>query len=411
LYGNIPLENDTQNNVRGLITIVTDFFVIHRQASLFPDLEPRDFLHLLRMVLYDDTYLFEGALRTQSKGIAMGNCAAPPLAIIYMDYVEREIIAQCPGINLWKRYIDDVFFITKSSPEELLAIANRINTHIQFTLEKPANNQIPFLDTLVHVDECGNVTFGLFIKPTHSGTCLPFDSYVPLSRKKCLIVSETIRTERIASSNHLATSQKKIANRFQCNGYPKKVLENTIRRVVTTPKDKPEYVSFVKVPFVADSQRNRVVQLYKRTGMRDKIRLIFATERPLAWHFRPNHETPACPAGCIACTTAEVPNSCFTKKAVYKVTCALCNATYIGQTDRTMRSRIIEHSKDNFSHVHLHMESHSASNPNWNKQFKWRVLATHPYTTTRLAIEALFIKKQGSLMNGCEGSRLLPFIY
>jgi len=97
------------------------------------------------------------------------------------------------------------------------------------------------------------------------------------------------------------------------------------------------------------------------------------------------------------------------KNVVYRITCQLCQATYIGQTERTIRSRIIEHSKTASSHVHLHMTSiHGVSN---QLQFKWQILATNRHTGTRLAIEALHIHKQPHLMNGCEGARLLPFLH
>jgi hypothetical protein len=65
----------------------------------------------------------------------MGNCAAPSLAIIYMDHVERHILQDRPEILIRKRYIDDMFLITEALPEDLLMAVSSINHHIQFTLE------------------------------------------------------------------------------------------------------------------------------------------------------------------------------------------------------------------------------------------------------------------------------------
>jgi hypothetical protein len=340
-------------------------------------------------------------------GIAMGNCAAPPLAIIYMDHIESKILAASSSLVVWKRYIDDIFFVTNSSSEELLQVANSINSQIQFTLENPVNNEIPFLDTLVHVDN-GLVSFELFIKPTHSGTCLPFDAYVPQSRKKCLVIAETIRTQRIASPHHKTTSLAKINRRLLQNAYPQGFLDRTISQMNATPRDQPDFLTYVKIPFLSEAQRQSVLRLCRRTGLTEHLRLIFTTERSNAWQFRPRHEIQSCPSNCMACATSERPSSCFRKNSVYRVTCVLCGARYVGQTDRTMRSRIIEHIQTSSSHVHQHMvDTHGEVN---RMQFKWRVIGSHPHTRTRLAIEALFIRREGNLMNGCEGTVILPYL-
>jgi hypothetical protein len=142
--------------------------------------------------------------------------------------------------------------------------------------------------------------------------------------------------------------------------------------------------------------------------MADKIRLIFTTAKPLAWQFRPKREHPTCPPPqCISCMTGENPGCCFVKNVVYKISCSLCHKVYIGQTERTARSRIIEHTKQASSHVFTHMSTHG---PSSSTRFSWKILATHPYTTTRLAIEALFIQRENSIINGCEGMKTLDFI-
>jgi hypothetical protein len=43
------------------------------------------------------------------------------------------------------------------------------------------------------------------------------------------------------------------------------------------------------------------------------------------------------------------------------------------------------------------------------KNFKWKILAIQSNANARLALESLFIKRMGNIMNGCEGAQLLPF--
>ena len=81
----------------------------------------------------------------------MGNNTVPPLAIIFMDYIEEMILKNSSGkILLWKRYIDDIFFVSSLDFDYLLQLSNSVSPHIQFTLEKPNNNQIAFLDAAVN---------------------------------------------------------------------------------------------------------------------------------------------------------------------------------------------------------------------------------------------------------------------
>jgi hypothetical protein len=404
------LEDDVCNNVKGLITIVTEFFTAHRHASIISDVHINDFVKLLRMLLFEDTYCLAGKLYLQTQGIAMGNCAAPALAIIYMHYIERHICNICPDIVFWKRYINDIFFVAKVQPSVILNKANECNSYIKFTLELPTNNILPFLDTSVHKVNL-HFEFDLYIKSTHSGTCLPFNSFVPLSRKKCLIISEYNRVKRNTSVSNFNTAWNKINSIFLANGYPQLFIDKTIKSMSTTNKPKSDYVSFIKVPYLSEQQLFAIKRLLRTTGMSDKIRLIFTTERNLGWSFRPKREYVNCRDPCVACTTAIKPNQCYIKFAVYKIECNLCNAIYIGQTIRTMRSRINEHCTDKKSFVYVHMLSHGNNN---NNKFKWSILSTNRSRSARLVMESLFIifikTFNNFLMNGCEETQILPFL-
>ena len=109
----------------------------------------------------------------------------------------------------------------------------------------------------------------------------------------------------------------------------------------------------------------------------------------------------------MSCSTAEKPDTCFIKFPVYKIKCLSCGAIYIGETERTIRTRILEHTRNNNSHFYQHMNRCHA---NENMNFKWSILATNKYEGTRLAIEALHIKKETNIMNGCEGAVVLPYL-
>ena len=217
------------------------------------ELEAEDFKSLLNLCLFEDMYLLNGELLMQVKGIAMGNCAALPLTIIFMDNIEKDMIAKCTSIALWKRYIDDIFFIAVDPPDTLLAAANTINPFIQFTLEKSDNNKLPFLDVMVSVEN-GRFEFELYIKPSHSGASLPYDAHAPSSRKRNLIMSENIRAMRNSSNCHRTESVQKVNQRLRMNGYPSTMIANTLRNINFNPRAKTEYIDFMVIPYISDKQ-------------------------------------------------------------------------------------------------------------------------------------------------------------
>jgi len=399
LYGSIPIEDQDQS--LGLITIVTKFYEQHHEQSIVPNLCPADFKKLLTMALHDDVYLIDGKFKQQNFGIAMGNCAAPPLAVIYMHHIEQQILQQHPQISFWKRYIDDVFYISTLSPSQMLSTANSINQCIQFTIEEPVNNTISFLDTKVTAkNNC--FQYQLFIKPTHSNAIMPASSYVPTSRKANLVKSETRRAIKNGSdSNNGKLGVNIIKQRLAANGYSKEFIrKNTYRSESTTEKTEP--ISYIKVPYQDEKQRWKINTLLQRTGLKEQIRVIYKTEQPLSRQFRKPLEQQKCPQNCLSCRTAKKPDKCFVKNSIYKI------SVYIGQTGRTIRSRIQEHMRQSSSHVYQHMVSHGRDN---NDNFTWSVISVVADLNTRLAAEGAFIQKsRDTLMNGCEGLRLLPFL-
>jgi len=199
-----------------------------------------------------------------------------------------------------------------------------------------------------------------------------------------------------------------VKRRLQLNGYPKKFIDKAVRNGSLTPRVKQDVVTYLRVPFFNDRQRQQVLNVARSTGLYDKIRIIFVSQKPLARLFREKRETVRCPRDCHSCRTARHSGKCFTKFCVYEIKCNICNAVYIGETSRTIRSRVLEHGTAETSHVHMHMVQHG----NQHKySFTWRIIMMERNFNTRLAIEALNIRKaRHNLMNGCEGRQLLPYL-
>ena len=59
---------------------------------------------------------------------------------------------------------------------------------------------------------------------------------------------------------------------------------------------------------------------------------------------------------CVFCSRASNKDSCMTKMCVYSIKCNLCEVEYIGETQRTMRARLKEHTSVSSSSVFRHLQ-------------------------------------------------------
>ncbi|KFD63319.1 hypothetical protein M514_07247 [Trichuris suis] len=113
----------------------------------------------------------------------MGSSLAPVLAEVFMEHLEQIAFSTANESIvplIFKRYIDDIFAITKSGED--VAFLNHLNslfpTCISFTIEKEENDRLRFLDALV-ISEGDRLKATVYRKSTHSDRCLRFSSHQP----------------------------------------------------------------------------------------------------------------------------------------------------------------------------------------------------------------------------------------
>ena len=117
-----------------------------------------------------------------------------------------------------------------------------------------------------------------------------------------------------------------------------------------------------------------------------------------------NTEHLLCKSKCNFCQTVHIWGACFVKFTLYCYKWNLCSATYVGQTQRILKSTIKEHISDTQFFVYLHMSTYRNDISN----FKWKILITEHLKSIWLA--KIYIKSYNNLMNECEGSKLLTFL-
>lgn len=331
-----------------------------------------------------------------------------------MSEIDSMIVSKTNGDVILERFIDDYFAFLMSqqiTAEKLLTLANGLNDAIAFTLDKPNNNELPFLDTLVSFNT-DTKTFNtkLYIKPVHSRCITPWESHGSVAFKKAILVGEVNRAiARSTDQNTQMESLEKITQVFIDNGYPRKLIKATVRRLVhkkseekQQQKDDKKYI-YLKLPFISEEIKRRALQVVRRSGI-DNVRVHFINGRPSSRVFGPPRERIQCSETCVTCKSALQPNRCQQKNVVYCITCINCQNLYIGETGRTIGSRIKEHLSMKKQTVYRHIKSHGDVLCD-HTAISWKILHNNIQNANeRKCIEAIEIQQCSSIiMNGCIG--------
>ena len=363
LYPNIPIED--------AIEATMELLEGHREEVDMFYLSLSDIRHLLRFVLDANYFTFGNEVFRQRKGLAMGNHLAPPLAIIFMSKFETEALLQSPlKPEVYRRYIDDCLVVWIHGLTKLLEFVDFLNSrhpNIKFTIEhteQNENHQVSYLDLQVGVDE-GRIDWELFIKPSHSGVHLSFDSALPIQVKMSVAVEQFRRAYKNASTEAGAhRGANKIKELLEKNGFPKNTIDRAQRRARTTVPYRQrqtlpsnQQMSVIKLPFV-DDQVSRQLRQTVRSYCKD-VRVVFVTGASLKDRLVSSSlDRPVCPkevyskkkqkgrgrpVECRACDAGILGGRCLLRNVVYSMFCSLCGQEYVGETQRCIRERFQEH--------------------------------------------------------------------
>ena len=126
-----------------------------------------DLVKMSEFVLRNNYFEFNGSIKQQLSGTAIGTKLAPPYACIFMDKLETNFLkTQTLRPLVWFRYIDVFFLWTRGEVnlKRFLDNLNNYDPYIKFTHEY-SRKEIPFLDLKVGIKN-GNITSDLSVKDT-----------------------------------------------------------------------------------------------------------------------------------------------------------------------------------------------------------------------------------------------------
>ncbi len=90
--------------------------VYTRNTKYFHDLRKNELRELLLICTTQSHFQFNKSYYEQIDGVAMGSPLGPLFANVFMSNFERKYMKQIKklGVNLWLRYVDDVFATLKN---------------------------------------------------------------------------------------------------------------------------------------------------------------------------------------------------------------------------------------------------------------------------------------------------------
>ena len=159
--------------------------------------------NMTELVLERNVFEFNSECFLKTSGTAIGTKMAPAYANIAMSIFERNFLTgACSKPLVWFRYIDDIFAIWTYGEDKLkdfMLYINSIHSSFQFTCNY-SKECVQFWDVSDSVDNSGNITTDLYVKPTDTQQYLMATSCHPNHTKRSIPYCQALRILRICSS-------------------------------------------------------------------------------------------------------------------------------------------------------------------------------------------------------------------
>ena len=366
----------------------------------------RPLLHLLRQVLHNTNFVFNGEHFLQVGGTSMGTPCAPSVANIFLDKEETKFIkaAKYKPSNYY-RFIDDIWFIWthgETKLHEFLQYMNSTHRTIKYTMEY-SPSEVVFLDTITKRDTTTNKLYTtLYQKPTDTHSYLHWSSAHPTHCKTKGPYGQFLRLKRICTKTlDYDCESNRMIQYYRDRGYPYKILMNfqlkareftqlelLIKKTKVESKDRQIFVTqynprnlqidswirrnwnifqaltndapqFRQKPMIAyrklptlGNLLTKATVLYPAPGPKPKTKPLFCKKSPASCsHCKDIHRgrTIKSTANGKLFERLSIPTvgylTCQIPHVIYCITCKKCNHQYVGQTSRKLRDRMYEHKR------------------------------------------------------------------
>ncbi|KYN22113.1 hypothetical protein ALC57_05496, partial [Trachymyrmex cornetzi] len=238
-----------------------------------------------------------------------------------------------------------------------------------------------------------------------SGRYLSFLSLHPLSQKRGVLMSMVDRAFLLSHPRYHRDNFNYIIRTFLDNDYPIDFIFDTINlrlrslfkrrtlRQTDKPKTDTSTSSWFTIPFLPC-----VYKKFKNIIKNLDVKLSFFSLNKMD--------------GIIKAQKDVLPHE-SRKNVVYKINCKDCNASYVGQTSRKLKTRINEH-KNDINRKNGNMSVISEHRLQFQHEFDWsntEILDDERYYGKRMVSEMLNIKMQDNGLNLKSDTEFLHHAY
>ncbi|UYV76031.1 hypothetical protein LAZ67_13002214 [Cordylochernes scorpioides] len=272
------------------------------------------------------TFTFDTQFFKQTKGSPMGSPLSTVVAEVVMRSLDQWITSRhSSDIFLWRRYIDDTFcLVSEVSASHILSDLNSFHPDIAFTHETENHSVLPFLDTLV-IRTPSSFHTTVYYKNNTPPHHTNFRSHCPTPHKINTVRALTKRIFTHCSLPLFQTIEKaKIFSYLSKSGYPTPFI---LKHMHDPHHNSAPAIhrNICSLPFCPQSIT--IARFLRQHG----IATYFQNPPNIATLIRHPITRSSLHASSL--------RSCG---AVYSVSCDQCNATYVGETGRSVAIRMVE---------------------------------------------------------------------
>lgn len=354
LYTNVPIDET--------IKIIIENVYNHDRAAP-PILQKETLKELLEICTKEAPFQhIDGSLYRQVDGIAMGSPLGCIFANYYMCSLENDVIPNLKNQPAcYARYVDDIFVVINSE-DDLDSMKNILEEKsvLKFTHEL-GYKKLNFLDVTIDISN-NQLDTSVYTKITNTGDMLNYQSECPMKYKTGVIKAMLHRSKKISSNPE--TFEKEITRLkqvFTNNNYPAEVIDNCIEvfqkhKLPNNGTKSPSTKNTVAIFY-----KNQMNQQYKKDEkvlkdiIKNNVKMVNTNDELKINVYYSNLKTKHL---IMKNNLGQKLDKLDTSWAVYKVLCPmedceLLNPMYIGQTRNTIKTRLLQHSKNGSICEHL----------------------------------------------------------
>ncbi|XP_055539553.1 uncharacterized protein LOC129726638 [Wyeomyia smithii] len=308
----------------------------------------------------------------------MGSPLSPILAELVLENLVNTVTKNLNyEIPVLRKFVDDfILALPEKQIVHTLHIFNSYNAHLQFTMEKETNNQLPFLDTLVIRNTDQSINTEWFSKNIASGRLLNYFSFHPMHTKMNVARNFIKRVIQITTNKPIDQQNHTIIQHLRQNNYPVSLIKRLLNRahktaniaIATDPhnhnmqKNSPnvsQHTSDLRTT-TANPSQTEVITMYR--SITNIPQLNTAISRILSSDF-PQIRLAYRPIGTIKQLLPPIKDpvpSTQRSCVIYSIPCTDCQMCYIGMTRNQLKTRLSGH-KSNINKYASLIENRSAN--------------------------------------------------